>query len=245
MGSHLNKAILIILAVVFLFATVTADEANCPAERTSNKGVEAIGHFHEIIAPVWHGSWAEKDYDALLAVGPEFTKAFQAIAELKPEFKTEDRFNRFLENRDNFRKMVQQYDAACTAGDKNKVYKLMPGLHDAFEMTASSLLPIHYAEFDGLVVTLNMILENHQPQNNTAGITGSTETLMAKMDGLNEQTIPADLQSSKEAILKTFSLMKEEITRMKECCDKNDMTGYKTHIEQLNVIVAGFIEKYI
>ena len=241
----MKKCVILVLLLAFVAMAVHADESSCPAKRAGDKGFNSIEAFHHVLGPTWHKAWPNKDYDALIAAGPKFEETFGPIAELKMTFKTEKRADAFTKNRDEFAKLVKLYGEACKDGNKEKVYELMPALHDAFEMTASAMLPVHYPEFDGFVISMNMIMESHMPQNNTEGIIGSTETLVAKVEGLTEETIPEDLKEKQAEIMAIFAAMKELTTKMKECCDKNDMETYKIHIEHLNTKVNEFHTKYI
>jgi len=241
----MKKYVLVLLSLLLLSLAAYADEKSCPAKRAADKGFEAIEEFHKVLGPAWHKSWPNKDYDALLAAGPAFAQAYTGIAELNLSFKTEKRAKTFTESRAELDSVLAKYLRACADGNKEKVYELMPALHDAFEMTASAMLPIHYPQFDGFVITMNLIMETHLPANNTEGIIGSTETLTAKAEELTEDSIPEDLAEKKEEITAELTAIRDLVSKMKECCDRQDMENYKLHLEQLNTRVNEFHNRYI
>lgn len=241
----MRKPALILSVLLLSVAAAGADEGGCPGHRAAKAGFEPFGEFHRILAPAWHGAWPDKDYEALLTAGPKFAEAFAGIAKLDPTFKTKKRAEQFKANRQAFAKIVKQYADAAEAGDKEKVYDLMPELHETFEQTASSLLPIHYPEFDVLVMTVNLLTETHLPNDSMEGIVGSTETLVAKIECLSKETIPEELSEKEKEIMADIAVMKRLITQMKEYCDKNDMDNYKARAESLNEKVNDFIKKYI
>jgi len=183
------RIFVLVLALSVLTAGLTlgSDEpagATCPASRAAEAGFDPFDGFHEVMAPAWHQAWPDSNFAELFAAGPKFQKAFQAVAEMTPRFKSTAREKVFAERRAALGELVQAYAEAAKAEDKDKVYALMPGLHEAFEQAAATLLPVHYPEFEGAVITLNLILETHLPKNNTEGITGSTETLVEKLKAL-------------------------------------------------------------
>jgi hypothetical protein len=253
MKKHLLILVALLLLVSLTQATDPADEdlperghAGCPAHRAAELGHNPFEAFHKIMAPVWHGAWPDKDYDSLLAAGPTLKEAFAAIAKMKPTFKTLDRKKAFLKARDGFSKIIEMYAAAAERGDKETVYDLMPQLHDAFEMTASTLLPVSYPEIEAVVITLNLIMETHLPKNNMEGIVGSTETLVAKFDGLADSTtIPDELKERQMDILTEIAAMNKLALQMKECCDKNDMEHYKEQATELDAKLKAFFDMYI
>ncbi len=253
MKKHLLFVVSLLLIVPSIYAAEPPPEeepggghASCPAHRAAELGHNPFEAFHKIMAPAWHTAWPDKDYDALLAAGPEFQGAFVGIANMEPTFKTKNRKEAFLKARDSFSKIVEMYAAAAEKGNKETVYDLMPKLHDAFEMTASTLLPVSYPEIEAAMITLNLITQTHLPKKNMEGVVGSTETLVAKFDVLEDTTaIPDDLKEKKKEILTEIAAMKKLARQMKECCGKNDMEQYKEHATELDTKLKKFFEKYI
>jgi len=254
----MKKHLLILAALLLLAVTIQAadpepgdespghSQAGCPADRAAQLGYDPFHTFHKIMAPTWHTAWPDKNYDTLLAAGPKFKEAFASIAKMEPTFKTKDGKKAFLKARDSFSKIIEMYAAAAKRGDKEAVYDLMPQLHDAFEMTASTLLPVSYPEIEAAVITLNLIMETHLPKNNMEGIVQSTETLVDRFVILADTTIIPDvLKEKKKEILTEIAAMKILVLQMKECCDKNDMEHYKEHATELDMKLKGFFEKYI
>ena len=235
-------SILILFAVA---ATIAADEATCPASRAADQGFVPFEAFHEVMAPAWHQAWPARDFEALYAAGPEFSRLFKHIAMLKPAFKTSSRRAIFLQRRQEFAQLVKDYQAACLARDSNLVYGLMPPLHEAFEATASALLPVYYPEFDGFVITLNVIMETHLPANNVEGLIGSTETLAMKADGLTRENVPEDLVAVADEVVGWFDRFREKVASMSAALADSDLAVYKQTAGELQILVSEFIAKFI
>ncbi len=247
MKTLLTLITLVGLAFTAAFASdqPAATGQTCPADRAAEAGHNPFGAFHEIMAPTWHQAWPDSNFEALFAAGPKFVEAFKPIAEMKPEFKTKAREQAFTDKRQVFARLVNAYAEAAAAGDKDLVYSIMPDLHDAFEMAAATLLPVDYPQFEGFVITLNLILETHLPKNNTEGIVGSTETLLAKLHALTPETMPVELQDKKDAVAADIAFMHEIVVKMNACCTNNDMATYTDLAKSLDAQVKLFIEKYI
>ncbi len=235
----------LLLIAVLSFGFAAAQEANCPSSAAANEGHSAFEAFHKVIAPTWHSAWPQKDYEAMFAAGPKFDSAFAPINKMPVVFKTEVRARRFEENRMNFRKLVKEYSSACAARDSAKVYQVLPELHDAFEATASSLLPVNYPEFDGFVVTLDLLKDKHIPEGNMDGILGSSETLIEKMGELNEHTIPPDLLEKKDAIEGQFTEMKKIVDEIKACREKKDVGDLKVQVNLLGKMTDQFKVRFL
>ncbi len=224
---------------------VWAAEEGCPSAKATKAGVSDFEGFHKVIAPAWHHAYPDSNFDALLAAGPEFEKAFVPIAGIEARMKNANRKAAFLLNREQFAGLVKRYAAACKAGQKDSVYAMLPALHEAFEMTAFACLPTSYPEFDGIVVTVNLILNTHLPKDNTEGIVGSTETLVTKAKGLTIESLPEDLRAQEKGIAPEFDAIQKLANQMQECCVKNDMAKYKPLAEELKGKLAAFSEAYL
>jgi|WetSurMetagenome_2_1015567.scaffolds.fasta_scaffold227576_2 hypothetical protein len=233
--------ILLLLALV----TSVAYAQTCPSSKAAQAGVSPFETFHKLMHPAWHEAYPAKDYAALMKAAPEFEKAFEGIAALEAKTNNPTRKAAFLEHREEFAGFVKSFAEAAKANDSLKVYEIMPKLHEAFEMTASACLPRPYPEVEAIAVTTHLIVDKHLPANNAEGITGSTETLVLKLQGLTEKSLPAELQEKKAEILPIFAGWTKLAAQMKESLDKKDMTGYKKLADDLSGQVAGFTEKYL
>ncbi len=239
------KKLLVLTGFLALALSASAAAQTCPADRAAKDGFSPFEEFHHVMAPAWHEAYPAEDYDALFAAAPKFVECFHAVAEMDPIHKSSGRKEQFIEARKELGDIVEAYAEAAASEDKEKVYALMPRLHDAFEHAASTLLPVHYPEFEGMVITLNLILETHLPKDNEAGVVGSTETLEMKMKQLNSESLPEELVEHKEPIMAEFEAMAADVSKMKQCCDNKDMDGYREHAALLDKRVKKFIETYI
>ncbi len=227
------------------FADPHHEGESCPAHRAANAGHVEFEAFHVTMAEAWHIAWPEKDYAALIAAGPVFAEKLGPIMEMRPEFKSTDRYDLFLHKREQFASKVHAYAAAAEAGDSMKVYDLMPELHDWFEWTAAALLPIYFPAIEGIVVTVNVIKANHLPKTNVSGLVGSAETLATKVTALNKEAIPWQLAADEEAILAVFEEIRGGAKIVSAAADAEDWTTYETAITDLSAILDAFVMKYI
>jgi hypothetical protein len=237
---------LVIVVVLILFAAGVRARESYPA----NSAAVAAGYtpfeaFHHIMAPAWHQAWLKKNYEALLAAGPKFAEAFVAIEQLKPQLKSEVRRRSFVEQRQLLGKLVVKYAKACEQGDSAVVYQLMPDLHDAFEATAATLLPVSFPEFEGLVITLDIIVGTHLPGNNVKGLVGSTETLLAKMENLIVAPLPTELEAAEDEITPRLEMMRHLVLHMLEALYQNDIKEYIIYATELRVQTDEFIAMYL
>jgi hypothetical protein len=239
------KRIAIIFMGLSLLLSLSALGQTCPAERAAEHGMNPFATFHEVVAPIWHEAWPNKDYNALIAAGPKFKEAFAGIAAMKPKIDNGKRLEKFEMLRKELGELVDAFATAAAEGDKDAVYKITPDLHEHFELAASSLLPVNYPLIEGIIMTKNMILETHLPADNRDGIIGSTETLVMKLDSFDEEDVPEELAESADDIAVEIQGLKETAKLMAATCHEDDLTTYKSHFDSFNQQLSEFAKKYL
>ncbi len=243
-----NRLLLVIMALLLLCGTGFAGQdkvdEQCPANRAAEAGYNPFEAFHSVMAPAWHGAWPKKDYDALIAAAPKFAEIMVEIMKMKPEL-NEVRMANFVSYRDDFSKIVKAYSDAAEKGDNEAVYALMPDVHEKFEQTASSLLPIHYPLVESIAMQARLITETHLPNENKEGVVEATGKLAEQVKYLDEESIPQELTGKKEALMAQFADIQKIAAKMKECCDKDDMENFRVHAAALDGRMKIIVKEYL
>ncbi|UCC43104.1 MAG: hypothetical protein JSU65_08100 [Candidatus Zixiibacteriota bacterium] len=231
--------------ILLLIATSFAGEEECPAAVAARAGFSAFHEFHELIAPVWHKAWPEKDFEAMYAAAPKFAAQVGTIIELKPAITNAVRLESFKTSRALLADYVKQYSEAVSEKNQEKVYSILPELHEAFESAAAQLIPIDYPEIQGLMVTVKIIVDRHIPAENSDGIKGSTETLVFKASALTEESIPKRVGDRKKGLLKELEQIKTLVGRLEEFCAEDNMGEYKAVAVDVKNKLQSIIETYL
>lgn len=231
----------ILLSLLILLAPYASAQEGCPADQAAAAGFVSFEHFHHVMAPAWHTAWPAKDYAALIAAGPKFTERFTAIAQMNPALVPAVRRPAFIQQRQQLAELVKQYADACQQSDSDLVYKLMPDLHSAFEATATTLLPVRFPEFEGLMVTLDLIVQTHLPSRNKVGLVGSTETLRIKMEHLITAPLPDVLTENENRIRSTLEALRHLVLHMLQAMYQDDIKMYIIYATELKTQSDEFI----
>ncbi|MDH3889995.1 MAG: hypothetical protein OEV49_02840 [candidate division Zixibacteria bacterium] len=231
----------ILWCLLMLAAPIASAQEGCSADQAAASGYVSFGDFHNIMAPAWHTAWPAKDYAALIAAGPKFTEQFKAIAQMNPEQVSPTRRPSFIEQRQLFAELVEKYANACRQSDSEQVYKLMPDLHTAFEATAATLLPVSYPEFDGLMVTIDLIVQHHLPDRNIEGLVASTETLRTKMEHLIAAELPEALEADEEKLRPALEMLWHLVLHMLQAMYQDDIHEYIIYATELKTQADEFI----
>jgi len=233
------------LALLLLIGSAQADESGCPAHKAAEAGFSPFDTLHQVIAPLWHNAYPDKDYQALIAGGDDLAKAFAGVAGIKPEIGNKSRLARFEKHRAELSQQIIEYAEASHKEDGKAAYEILPGLHESFEQAAAALLPVSYKEIEALYLTSGLIVLNHIPNKRIEGMTGSTATLVRKVEYLTEESIPDELKEHKADLLKKFVSLKKLASQMKQTCIDQDMVAFETYAKEIHEQLGAIVSAYL
>jgi len=198
------------LALLLLIGSAQADESGCPAHKAAEAGFSPFDTLHQVIAPLWHNAYPDKDYQALIAGGDDLAKAFAGVAGIKPEIGNKSRLARFEKHRAELSQQIIEYAEAS-----------------------------HKEDGKGLIVL------NHIPNKRIEGMTGSTATIVRKVEYLTEESIPDELKEHKADLLKKFVSLKKLASQMKQTCIDQDMVAFETYAKEIHEQLGAIVSAYL
>ena len=239
--AQLLMAALILLGV----ASLSAEPQQCPADKAAERGYTAYDAFHKVMAPAWHTAWPAKDFGSLFKAGDEFASRIKAVDSVVPAMKSKLRTEKFIAARKAFDELVAVYASACKQMDSAKVYELMPQVHEAFEKSGSLLGPIEFPHLEGILLTMDVIIDKHLPEKNMEGIEASTATLVVKAKGFDSTMIPEDLNEQSAQVTALMAKINEACGKLAESAAAKDMTSYAALCTDLRTVIRTFMAEWL
>jgi hypothetical protein len=234
-----------IAMMLIIAATLAAEPQQCPADKAAERGYTAYDAFHKVMSPAWHTAWPAKDFGSLFKAGDEFVSHLKAVDLVVPIMKSKMRAAKFIEARKTFDELVAVYADACKKKDSAKVYELMPKVHDAFEASGALLGPIDFPHLEGILVTIDVILDKHVPDKNMTGIEGSTSTLIAKAKAFDSTMIPEDSKEYAVVVSSLIARIHEVSRKLAESASAKDMATYTTLGTDLRTEIRTFMAEWL
>ena len=228
------------LALLFCLAMTATAQDNSVKMLT-----DKFDAFHDIMHPAWHEAYPNKDYQAILASGPKFEEAFAQIAPIDPRIPNSIRYTRYASDRKIMSDHVAEFAAACKAKDEQLAYKLLPDLHTAFENAMSQLYPLEFKPIDGILVSVDVILDMHSPSENWDGMAGSTETILMKLDYITDSSFTAEVAPYLERMKAEFKNAGLIAREMAASVEKKDLAAFRTKATALKSMMEAMRENYL
>src|SRR5512137_3044663 len=133
---------LVMLVCVGLGLVVVPAAAQAPKPEELTSAVPALDAMHEVIMPLWHDAWPNKDVKAMAAMLPDIEKHLAAVNKAELPMVLRDKKAAWVAGVDNLKQATAAYKAAVTAGDNDALLKAAEKLHSDYEALVKVVRPV-------------------------------------------------------------------------------------------------------
>ena len=177
-----------------LFAAAAAPVLAQETEST----VPEISAFHEVIYPIWHTAYPEKDIAMLKSLVPQVDELAGKIFAAKLPGILRDKQAKYEAGLAEFRKSVEAYDAAAKGSDDKALLDAAEALHARYEMLVRVLRPV-LKEMDDFHKVLYVVYHKELPAKSWEAVRAAAPDLKAKAEAVTAAKLPARLQAKADA----------------------------------------------
>lgn len=183
------KSIISFLLVFVLCSFNNSFSQNEDHSTEVTSSVQELSDFHEVVYPLWHTAYPNKDYTLFKQLLPDVNSGVEKIyaAELPGILRDkEDEWNAGL---DKLRASVKDYNKACEENNEVGILTSAEELHSNFEMLVRIVKPVT-KEVDEFHKVLYMIYHHYGPNKNTEELGKAIDDLYLRADELKNCVLP-------------------------------------------------------
>jgi len=181
---------LIIFLIIFTLTQLNSIQAQQEDHSTEiNSSVPELSAFHEVVYPLWHTAYPNKDYVLFKQLLPEVNSGVEKIYSAKLPGILRDKEKEWNEGLDKLRASVKDYNKACEKNDEAGMLTSAEILHSNYEMLVRIVRPVT-KEVDEFHKVLYMIYHHYGPNKNTEELGKAIDDLMIRADELKNCTLP-------------------------------------------------------
>ncbi|HSA95559.1 MAG TPA: hypothetical protein VLJ16_05880 [Acidobacteriota bacterium] len=184
------SAILSIL-MVFAVAGVLAQEKAANPETESS--VPELDAFHEIIYPIWHTAYPDKDIAALKSYVPQINELAAKIYAAKLPGILREKDAKWKAGLAEFKKSVDAYNAAAAGSDNEALLKAAEALHMRYEMLVRTIRPV-LPQVDAFHKVLYVVYHSYLPEKKWDEVRKAAPELDAKAEAVTKATLSKRLE---------------------------------------------------
>jgi hypothetical protein len=179
-------AFLIVFGLSYFYNSL-AQQDDHSSEISSS--VPELFDFHEVVYPMWHTAYPNKDYALFKQLLPDVNEGVEKIYAAKLPGILRDKAKEWNEGLDKLRASVADYNKACKENNEAGMLTSAEKLHSNFEMLVRIVKPVT-KEVDEFHKVLYMIYHHYGPDKNTEELGKAIDDLYLRADELKNCVLP-------------------------------------------------------
>jgi hypothetical protein len=196
----MSKRLCGVLFVVVALAVVSGFAQERAAAAETESAVPELEAFHEIIYPIWHTAYPEKDIAALKGFVPRINELAAKIYAAKLPGILREKEGKWTAGIAEFRKSVDAYATAAKRTDDQALLDAAEALHLRYEMLVRVIRPV-LPEMDAFHKVLYVVYHRYLPEKKWEDVRRAASDLKAKAEAVAGAQLPKRLEP-KAAVFK-------------------------------------------
>ena len=226
---------LIVFLIVFSLTYINNLQAQHEDQSTEiNSSVPELFDFHEVVYPMWHTAYANKDYALFKQLLSDVNSGVEKIYTAQLPGILRDKEKEWNEGLDKLRSSVKNYNKECEENDEAAMLTSAEELHSNYEMLVRIVKPVT-KEVDEFHKVLYMIYHHYGPNKNTEELSKAIDDLYMRADELKNCVLPKWATDKKDDFAKAADELYNSTKELKDLKDsKADDKDLNDGIEKVH-----------
>jgi NADH dehydrogenase/NADH:ubiquinone oxidoreductase subunit G len=204
-----------------------------PEAQETESSVPALTAFHEIIYPIWHTAYPDKDYAALRSFAPDVKKLAENVYAAELPGILRDKQAKWDQALDELRKSVDAYLAATSGSDDAALLDAAEVLHARYEMMVRTIRPV-LREVDTFHKTLYVVYHKYLPNKDFGKIAEVSAEMLAQAEAITKTSLPKRLESKTQAFSVASLELHEATTALVEAGKSGEGKAISAAVEKVH-----------
>ncbi len=195
--------------------------------------VPELAAFHEVIYPIWHTAFPDKDIAMLKSLVPQVNELAGKVFAAKLPGILRDKQAKYDAGLAEFRASVEAYGAAAKGSDDKAMLDAAEALHAKYEMLVRILRPV-LKEMDDFHKVLYVVYHTDLPAKNWEAVRAAAPDLKAKAEAVTAAKLSTRLQPKAEAFAKASGELVKAATVLAGLGPKADGAAIEQAVQKLH-----------
>lgn len=223
-------------AILFLFVFLSPFHLSASGalqtEETEST-VKELSEFHEIIYPIWHTAYPEKDYAALREYVPEVNRLAKNVFNAKLPGILRDKKAKWDEGLEQLKKAVEDYNKTAAGEDNQALLDAAEVLHAKFEMMIRLIRPV-LKEIDEFHKVLYVVYHKYLPNKEFDKIKSVSDDFILKAEAITKATLPKRLEAKTDEFATAAKELLEASKKLKMTCATEEADAVEKAVDFLH-----------
>jgi hypothetical protein len=228
------KNLFVFLSITLLFIPFSLFSQDDEHSSEVDSSVPELSAFHEVIYPIWHTAYPEKNYAMLKEMIPEVNSGAEKIYSALLPGILRDKQEEWDKGVAKLRTSVEKYNLAMQRTEEAEMLSAAEVLHSDFEMLVRIVKPVT-KEVNEFHKVLYMIYHHHWPNKNMEEFGKAVDDLDMRAGELANCVLPKWASDKSEPFAELSQKLYESTKNLKELKDSEaDETELGKAIENVH-----------
>jgi hypothetical protein len=223
---------LFIVSPVLAQTPVTTPETH-QTQEMSKPRLEGLREFHEVLQPIWHMAYAEKDYQAIRDAVPDFKEKMELIqkAELPGFFR--EKKDDYEKKKETLANAVLDLEEKSKGTDNEALLKSTENLHTGYEQLVRVFAP-RVKELESFHLALYPLWHEALPNKDYNAIKASTPVLQEKMNLLMKVELPEKSKEIAPQFIEKRKALKASVDGLVKACEGKNNKKIEEKLDKMH-----------
>jgi len=160
----------------------------------TESAVPELAAFHEVIYPIWHTAYPDKDIAMLKNLVPQVNELAEKVFGAKLPGILRDKQAKYDAGVAEFRKSVEAYNAAAKGADDKAMLDAAEVMHAKYEMLVRVIRPV-LKEMDDFHKVLYVVYHKDLPEKKWDNVRAAAPDLKAKAEAVTQAKLSTRLEA--------------------------------------------------
>jgi hypothetical protein len=232
------KNLFFFLSITLLFIPFSLFSQDDEHSSEVNSSVPELFEFHEVIYPIWHTAYPEKNYAMLKEMVTDVNSGAEKIYTAQLPGILRDKQEEWDKGVAKLRSSVEKYKKAMQGTDEPEMLLAAEDLHSDYEMLVRIIRPVT-KEVDEFHKVLYMIYHHYWPNKNMEEFGKAVDDLELRADELANCVLPKWASDKSDSF-------KEQSQKLYDATKKlKDLKDSKADETQLNKAIENVHDNYV
>jgi hypothetical protein len=225
------KKVALLLLLCSAAALTAAAQAHDAAETRSE--VPALTEFHEVIFPLWHEAWPNKNYKMMRDLLPQVKTHLARIAAAELPGILREKQDAWSKGVAGLKDVVAQYEAAAASGPDQALADAVETLHERYEAQVRLIRPV-MKELDAFHVVLYRVYHHELPGKAFDKVAISAGEMADRCAGLAKAPVPKRFAELEPKLGPAIASLCEATTALKATAAGSDHAATARAVETVH-----------
>jgi len=225
-----------------VFLLIVASAVGLPAQGTPqgemSSSVPELDAFHDVIMPMWHTAYPNKDYVALRGMAKDVQAGTAKVSAARLPGILRDKEAVWAKGVADLRAASDAYLKAAAGKDDAALLTAAEALHTRYEGLVRLVRPV-LKEMDDFHKVLYVVYHRYLPERQWDAICSVSPDLVTKAEAIAAATLPARLQSRTDAFKKASEGLVAEARHLAAICTARKQAEVEKAVGALHVRYQG------